>query len=187
MITYNEINKVLGNTDLYLVDQILKGQFDHCFNILDAGCGEGRNLRYFVHQHRNVVGIDWDELALKMARMTYKDVAPESFILADLTHIGLPESVFDLAISSAVLHFAKDRNEFLKMMEEILRVLKDQGILFLRMATEIAAPTLSSEVFTYLLSEKDVRWLEDYFEFLEPFKTVVVENRSMAVLVLKKR
>ena len=43
-----ELNHLLGNIDIYLLDQILKDRFKKSFKILDAGCGEGRNLIYFV-------------------------------------------------------------------------------------------------------------------------------------------
>ncbi len=36
----NELNKLLGNIDLYLLDQILKGRFTKELMILDAGCGD---------------------------------------------------------------------------------------------------------------------------------------------------
>lgn len=44
------LNKLLGNIDIYLLDQILKGRFTKEMRILDAGCGEGRNLIYFLHE-----------------------------------------------------------------------------------------------------------------------------------------
>ena len=46
-MTHDELNKVLGNIDLYLLDQLLKGRITRDMKILDAGCGEGRNLHLF--------------------------------------------------------------------------------------------------------------------------------------------
>jgi hypothetical protein len=43
-----ELNQLLGNIDIYLLDQILKARFEKHCKILDAGCGEGRNLIFFV-------------------------------------------------------------------------------------------------------------------------------------------
>ncbi|WP_332912670.1 hypothetical protein [Algoriphagus boritolerans] len=45
-----ELNQLLGNVDIYLLDQILKGRFSKEMKILDAGCGEGRNAVYFINQ-----------------------------------------------------------------------------------------------------------------------------------------
>ena len=54
----NELNKLLGNIDLYLLDQLLKGRFSKEMMILDAGCGEGRNTHYFIQKGYRIVGVD---------------------------------------------------------------------------------------------------------------------------------
>ena len=53
----NELNRLLGNVDIYLLDQILKGRFTKEMKILDAGCGEGRNTAYFVNQGYQIFGM----------------------------------------------------------------------------------------------------------------------------------
>lgn len=40
--------------DIYLLDQIMKGRYDKEDIILDAGCGEGRNLRWFVEMDHDI-------------------------------------------------------------------------------------------------------------------------------------
>ncbi len=35
------IQETFGNIDIYLFDQLLKGTYDGCHTILDAGCGTG--------------------------------------------------------------------------------------------------------------------------------------------------
>src|ERR1035438_7673814 len=44
----------------YLFDQILKGRFDERLRVLDAGCGDGRNLTYFLRRGFACFGIDRD-------------------------------------------------------------------------------------------------------------------------------
>ena len=46
------------NTDIYLVDQILKGNFNDFKTVLDVGCGAGRNLPYFLENGFEVFGLD---------------------------------------------------------------------------------------------------------------------------------
>ena len=53
-----DLNKELGNIDIYLLDQILKGRYDPSMKLLDAGCGEGRNLTYFLKNGYSVYAID---------------------------------------------------------------------------------------------------------------------------------
>ena len=81
------LNQLLGNADLYLLDQILKGRFAPGMRILDVGCGEGRNLVYFIRQGMDVWGIDRNPEALKLLRMYGKslhpDFDPEKIIASD--------------------------------------------------------------------------------------------------------
>jgi len=37
----HNLQQLYGNIDIYLFDQLLKGRFDTCHKILDAGCGGG--------------------------------------------------------------------------------------------------------------------------------------------------
>ncbi len=62
-----ELNRHLGNIDIYLLDQILKGRFDRKMRILDVGCGEGRNLIYLLREDFQVFGVDQNPMAIQMA------------------------------------------------------------------------------------------------------------------------
>ena len=41
-----------GAIDIYVFDQLLKGRFDSARRVLDAGCGDGRNLHYLLASGR---------------------------------------------------------------------------------------------------------------------------------------
>ena len=60
----NTLQQTFGNIDIYLFDQLLKGRFDNSKKVLDAGCGNGRNLFYFLRNGYEVFGIDPDPLAV---------------------------------------------------------------------------------------------------------------------------
>jgi hypothetical protein len=50
-----ELQSTFGTIDIYLFDQLLRGHFDRRRRVLDAGCGDGRNLtepRLRVLRHR---------------------------------------------------------------------------------------------------------------------------------------
>ncbi|CAM3786006.1 Class I SAM-dependent methyltransferase [Mucilaginibacter galii] len=57
MIT-NNLQQLYGNIDIYLFDQLLKGTYNGCHNVLDVGCGGGRNLVYFLQNGFEVYGVD---------------------------------------------------------------------------------------------------------------------------------
>ena len=199
-----ELNHLLGNIDIYLLDQILKARFDKKFKILDAGCGEGRNLIYFIRNDYDVWGIDKNEDAIQMLKYIVKSIDKayplNRFIAGDAENMPYQDHFFNAIISSAVLHFSENKNHFLSMLSELIRVLKPGGILFLRMTTNVGIEKKIKSVGDgkFLLPDSSVRFLLDEellheikghfgFEFLEPFKTVIVDNmRSMSTLVMKK-
>jgi len=202
-MTVEELNSKLGNIDIYLLDQILKGRFDKGMKILDAGCGEGRNLIYFMREGFTVYGIDENPVAIKylhtLARTINKSIPVENFQPGDLRDIQFPDENFEVVISSAVLHFSEGKNDFQKMFSELMRVLKPGGILFLRMCTDVGMNKmvyvsegtfkLPDGTIRYILTEEILGLLIEKYslQYLEPFKSVVVhEQRSMATLVLEK-
>ncbi len=199
-----ELNLLLGNIDIYLLDQILKARFEKHFKILDAGCGEGRNLIYFIRNEYQVYGIDKDKDSIQMLKHLIKSIDEEypisRFINGNLEEMPYKQHEFDAIISSAVLHFAESKDHFLHMFHELNRVLKYNGILFIRMTSDIGMEEKVKPMGKgkYLLPDKSVRFLltkkllneiidQFGYSFEENFKSVVVdENRSMAVLVLRK-
>ena len=47
-----------GDIDVYLFDQLLKERITPAMRVLDAGCGDGRNVDYLLHQGADVFGVD---------------------------------------------------------------------------------------------------------------------------------
>src|SRR5258706_2423365 len=63
-INMNPIEEVIGSTDIYLVDQIMKGRYKTNDTILDAGCGYGRNLHWVLRDNIVIYGVDQDAHAI---------------------------------------------------------------------------------------------------------------------------
>ena len=187
--------KAFGNTDIYLIDAILKEYFRDVKSVLDAGCGEGRNLPYFLMNNYRVRGIDENAAAIRLCRIMAKSYQKNEelydFTEGDLRTLPYNDHEFELVIISAVLHFASNENDFLKMLEELVRVTKSGGILFIRMASNHCSISINSENnFTFLLPiEKLESLLKDFnLEKMEPVKSVLVEDkRVMTTLVLRKK
>lgn len=186
---YQQLNKAIGNVDIYLLDQILKGRFEGKLKLLDAGCGEGRNLQYFVENGYSVFGCDPNPMAIKMAQMTHKNVSRENFIVSSIEDLLLPEASFDAIICAAVLHFANDEAHFKQMIKNLSRMLKKGGVLFIRMATTAGVETKPNQGFTYVLPKENIDnvFANAGLQLLEPWKSVVVnDQRSMGVFTLSK-
>lgn len=198
---YNaDIKLLLGDTDIYLIDQILKGRFKSGDTILDAGCGGGRNLTWFLNNQFELYGIDINEEAINELKSRNKSYTSGYFSVSAVEDMPFKDLVFDSIISSAVLHFAKNRSHFFSMMEEMIRVLKKEGILFIRMASDIGIEknvvALGDGV--YALPDGSTRFLltrsllNELLQVLpitmiEDFKTVNVNDiRCMSTLILQK-
>lgn len=199
-----DLREHFGNIDIYLFDQLLKGRITPSMSLLDAGCGDGRNIIYFLRHDFDVCAVDLNPQSIKQVRILAASLAPnlpaENFLVADVAEMPLPSEKFDLVISSAVLHFANDQQHFDQMLDEMWRVLRAGGMLFARLASsigieELVKPTGSGR---YLLPDGTERFLVDEdmlraaterlkAKRVEPLKTTNVENlRCMTTWVVSK-
>jgi ubiquinone/menaquinone biosynthesis C-methylase UbiE len=135
------VRDLFGDIDIYLFDQLARGRLDHRHRVLDAGCGAGRNLRYFLAHDYDCHGIDRDSSAIAQLRGEAQSLgrgdADERFIVGDVEALPWSDQSFDAVISSAVLHFADDQRHFDQMVAEMWRVLAPDGLLFARLASTI--------------------------------------------------
>lgn len=193
-----------GNIDIYLFDQLLKGRFAGCKKILDVGCGQGRNIVYFLQNAFEVYGIDQNHEAIEAVQSLSKALAPKHtanhFVVGKVEEMPFATETFDLVICNAVLHFAKDEEHFDQMLRSIWRVLKPGGFLFCRLASTIGVEHLVKPLGRgryrlpegtewYLVNEQAIL---DYTqalngELFEYIKTTNVQNlRAMTTWCLRK-
>ena len=203
-IDFMNFAETIGNIDIYLFDQLLKGRFNNCKTVLDAGCGNGRNLHYFLSNNYAVFGVDENEGAImevkKLAKLLSPKASPENFKTAPVEDLPFPEKFFDLVICSAVLHFADNHDHFDRMLTTIWGVLKPGGFFFCRLASSIGIEHLITNVGggKFILPDGTVRYLVDellLFKYtdqldgrlFEPIKTTNVQNmRCMTTWCLQK-
>lgn len=198
------LQQLYGNIDIYLFDQLLKGTYSNCHKILDAGCGGGRNLVYFLQNGFDVYGIDPNTNAITAIQQLAQSLAPNipqgNFKVAAAEDIPFGDAEFDLVLCSAVLHFAQSKAHFEAMLNELWRVLKPGGYFFARLASDIGIETLVQPIGNgrYLLPDGSERYLATQQMLLqytsdlgaqlhEPIKTTNVQNlRCMTTWCLRK-
>lgn len=203
-ISHADLREWFGDIDIYLFDQLLKGRFNSRMQVLDAGCGGGRNLVYFLRSGYAVYGIDQSSEAVAHVRALTSALAPhlpaDNFRVELVERMSFADAVFDVVISSAVLHFAKDEGHWQGMVREMWRVLRRGGIFFARLASSIGIEGQVERIEgrRYRLPDGSDRFLVDEQmlltateslggAMLEPLKTVVVQNmRSMSTWCLRK-
>jgi SAM-dependent methyltransferase len=198
------LQDAFGAIDIYLFDQLLRGRFDHRRRLLDAGCGGGRNLPYFLAHGFDVHAIDADPSAVDAVRRLMAawspPTAPDRVVLGALDALPWAADSFDAVICSAVLHFAADEAAFSAMMGECWRVLAPGGLFFARLATSIGLEDhLPARRGRMRLPDGSARFVADERLLLDltsslggtladPLKTTNVQNqRCMTTWVVEKR
>jgi len=199
-----DLHQLLGDIDIYLLDQLLKGRITPDMSLLDAGCGGGRNLVWFLRSGYEVFGVDENHAAVRQVRSVAGRLAPalppERFQVGALEALPFPTERFDVVVCSAVLHFARDEGHFDRMLDEMWRVLRPGGLFFARLASTIGLEDRVRPLTGrwFLLPDGSERFLADEELlrsatsrlggiWLDPLKTTLVQNlRSMSTWVLRK-
>ncbi len=192
-----QVKGFLGKTDMYLIDLLQKGYFDDSGSVIDVGSGSGRNLKFFCDLGWLVMAIDEnpDVFFNEVYKVKKLSISTGVGELGRLDH-GLGK--FDFVLCNAVLHFAKDLEQFKSMVEDLIRLQKKGGVIFCRFVSSetLDFPKEKMNMVQILLdgTERfvvDYDWLiSDYLPglnvaFLEAPKTISVDGlRSMTTLVL---
>lgn len=102
-------------------------------NILDAGCGQGQDSRFFASKGYEVTGIDFSPTAIEQATQKTPPELSEHLVFrqADLSEpLPFKDGEFDVVHSHLAAHyFSVEQTEAL--FEEFARVLKERGVLTL--------------------------------------------------------
>jgi SAM-dependent methyltransferase len=200
-----DLASTFGQIDIYLFDQLLRGRIRPGMRVLDAACGGGRNLAFLLREGYDVSACDEAPGAVNSVRRLAAELAPAlpaaNVREEPVERMTFEPGSFDVVISSAVLHFARDEAQFDAMLRSMWRMLKRGGLLFARLASSIG---IENDVRPrggrrFGLPDGSERFLVDAVmlaaaerslgaERLDPLKTTVVQNqRSMTTWVLTKR
>ena len=199
-----DLTRLFGDIDIYLFDQLLRGRLVPGMRVLDAGCGAGRNLVYLLQAGYEVFASDASTEAIAsvqtLAAMHAPHLPPANFRVEPVEAMAWPDHFADVVISSAVLHFARDEQQFEAMVQRMWDVLKPGGMMFSRLASTIGlehrVQPLSGR--WHRLPDGSERYLVDAAmltnvtrdlggELLDPLKTTVVQHqRCMTTWVVRK-
>jgi tellurite methyltransferase len=200
-----DLTSLFGPIDVYLFDQLLRGNIRPGMTVLDAGCGGGRNLAFLLREGYEVYGVDSNPEAIRAVRALAGQLAPrlpvENFRAEAIESSSFPDQLADVVLSSAVLHFARDEEHFRAMLLGAWRRLKTGGLFFGRLASSIGMADRMKPLGgrRFLLPDDSERFLVDepYLlaltkelggRLVDPLKTTVVQDqRCMTTWVLRKQ
>ncbi len=199
-----DLSAILGEIDIYLFDQLLRGRIRPGMSIFDAGCGGGRNLVYFFRAGYEVFAIDPDPAAIRAVTSMAEALAPRlpasNFRAEPVESNSFPDGAADVVVSSAVLHFASDEPRFRAMLHGSFRLVRPGGLFFCRLASSIGMEGRFSRIEgrRFRLLDGSERFLVDEAFLMEltaelggvladPLKTSVVQNlRCMTTWVVRR-
>jgi SAM-dependent methyltransferase len=192
-----------GQIDIYLFDQILRGNIAPPMRVLDAGCGFGRNLVYLLREGCEVFAIDANPEAVDHVRQLSESLQTgspaENFQVGAIEEIPFPDEFADVVLCNAVLHFARDERQFQAMLGQLWRVLKPGGLFFCRLGSRIGMDfkRLHDNIFLipdgsewFLVTQEMLLALTHQLNavLVDPLKTTIVQDhRCMTTWVLRKR
>ena len=93
--------------------------------VLDAGCGNGKNMK--LNDKCHVIGFDYCEKFVEMCWNKNLNV-----LRADIKSIPYRDNIFDATISVAVIHHIFEINERIRAIDELIRVTKSGGQIFIQ-------------------------------------------------------
>ncbi|MFH0835280.1 MAG: class I SAM-dependent methyltransferase [Candidatus Micrarchaeota archaeon] len=98
--------------------------------VMDAGCGNGRNARIIASRSRLLYCFDSSENMLKFARKNLRGLKNVKIMRAGVEKIPLPSESVDAAFYMSVLHHL-DASQRKKAFKEMARVLRKGGKAFI--------------------------------------------------------
>ena len=197
------VQEQFGQIDIYVFDQILRGNIAPGMRVLDAGCGYGRNLVFLLREGCEIYAADLDAAGVDHVRQLSASLGTglpaENFQVAPIESLPFPDGFADVVICNSVLHFARDDRHFHAMVAGLWRVLRPGGMLFCRLGSRIGMDfeRVGGNLFVvgdgqhWFLVDEDM--LLDLTEemnglLMDPLKTTIVQDyRCMTTWVVRKR
>jgi SAM-dependent methyltransferase len=197
------IQEQFGQIDIYVFDQVLRGNIVPGMRVLDAGCGYGRNLVHLLREGCEVFGVDANAEGVAHVRALAAELAPNlpatNFRVGPIEKMAFPSDFADVVLCNSVLHFARDEAHFLAMVTELWRVVRPGGMLFCRLGSRIGMDfeRIRGNIFRindgsewFLVDEAELMQMTSQMDALmvDPLKTTIVQDhRCMTTWVLRKR
>lgn len=139
--------------------------------ILDLGCGNGRNLIGFSERGFDCYGVDFSTRMIDNAKEFFKGKKLKAnFKVGSLVDIPFEDGYFDYVICVAAFHNL-DKKDWVKCLDEIKRVLKDKGKLYI----SVWRKTDPERKVTWKIKDKVYERYYYFFE-AEEFKDLLEKN-----------
>ncbi len=121
----------------------LAGRLPVNASVLDAGCGAGVPVTQILNARFDVIGIDFSETQIELAR---KNVPEAKFICQDMTQLDFQDGTFDAICSFyAIIHIPREEHKTLLL--NFHRMLKPGGFSLLCLGVENLIDNIEEDFF----------------------------------------
>ena len=187
--------------DLFVLDQLLKKNITSEKILLDAGCGKGTHFIYFLKNEYAIDAIDQDgrQVQLVKENLVNQSLDPNRIQCQSIEKMRFANRTFDYIFCMDVFHLAKDKSHLEQMWNELWRVLKYGGMLFVKLYTTIGIEKyiqqksedryqLENGQELFLVDEMLLKKLAEQVNAVtvEPMKTVISNHTAITYWVVSK-
>ena len=185
---WNEIHKEYNRSNIKYDDWLdsFKESIDNCNTpIIDLGCGSGNDTLYLIEKGKEVIPCDIAINAINNIKKNFPEVKrAECFDMAE--EFPFEDNSTDLIISDLAIHYFKEEVTF-KVLEEINRVLKPNGVFIFRvnsMKDINHGAGQGNEIEKHLYETEDGRYkrffdLEDIKKFFNNWEELYLNEETM--------
>jgi len=159
-------NKTRDLDKISTIETLSKYEFE---NVLELGCGTGKNTAWLLKKARRIIGIDFSREMLSLAKEKITDIRV-NFKKADLTKDWEIENNYaDLITCSLTLEHIKDLNHIYRQAD---KVLKKNGLFFI---SELHPFKQYSGSKAYFKTENETKKLEVFTHHISEY----IDNANM--------
>ena len=178
---YEKRGRFFLTEDPHLTKLILKFKLFNVKKILDIGCGSGINSISLAKAGFQVTGIDISKKAISLAsKWADENSLKINFQKADISEkLKFQDDSFDACLAIDSLSYDSATSCFL-CIDEINRILKKRGLMYLVLPVKSTNKLVSHIVFT---SEEIESKLKNKFRIIEKFES---ESGMLSILAITK-
>ena len=98
--------------------------------VLDVGPGDGALFRLVAGSVRRCCGVDPSDAAVSKLASLFRDATNVEFVVGSAEEIPCPDDEFDVVVINSVLHSLPSMQNVGRSLEELVRVCKPGGLIF---------------------------------------------------------
>lgn len=147
-------------------------------NILDVGCGEGIVTSIVAEKNKKIAGCDYSLDSLELAKKKYPNI---KFVYSNSTNLKFQDAIFTKVILSDIAEHLL-RIQLLRTLDEIERVLKNNGILILATPLTGNGKKTTTYAHIYEYGENEISSI-----LSNKFANVRIINRDFGIFIAQKK